>query len=101
MVGSSPSISDSSFTGTVSGRTGTGDADAGGIVGDSNINGGGTISGCMALVSELDGGPSSSRTKTVYGISYNSRIVAFSGNYARNDIVFYRKTNSANTGINA
>jgi hypothetical protein len=67
----------------------------GGITGD-----GSGVSGCMALVSNLDGGPSSSTSKTAHAI-FASTYGTGTGNYSRNDIIINNETNSADPGINA
>jgi hypothetical protein len=51
----------------------------GGIAGEHSNNP--TISACMALVSELDGGPSTSSSKNVHAISADASILT--GNYSR------------------
>jgi hypothetical protein len=56
--------------------------------------GGGNVGACMALVSELDGGPSSSLSKEVYAIGCFYAGGTFSGNYSRNDITYKNYTNS-------
>jgi hypothetical protein len=57
----------------------------GGITGSDQSQ---TVSGCMALVSELDGGPSTSTSKNVYAIGSLYAGGTFSGNYSRNDIMY-------------
>jgi hypothetical protein len=68
----------------------------GGIVGGGYL---GTveISGSMALVSALDGGPSASALKYVYAIS---SLATFNGNYARNDMTFANRPHAADPGLN-
>jgi hypothetical protein len=72
----------------------------GGIAG--NGSGPGTISACMALVSELDGGPSTSTSRPANAI-FASSYGTLSGNYSRNDITVTRQTNGSfpsDPGIN-
>jgi hypothetical protein len=70
----------------------------GGIAGNTD----GSISACMALVEELDGGPST-RTKNVYAISAVTASGTFtgSGNYSRNDITYKNTSNSPNFDFGA
>jgi hypothetical protein len=65
----------------------------GGIAGNSAA-----VGGCMALVSELDGGPSVSASRTVYKIGDSPSL---NGNYSRNDIVVQNAANPNDPGINA
>jgi hypothetical protein len=64
----------------------------GGIVGNTDNT---LISASMALVEELDGGPST-RARNVYAIGAvaGSGTFAGSGNYSRNDIVYKNATNT-------
>jgi hypothetical protein len=78
----------------------------GGIAG--NGTGSATISACMALISELDGGPSTSVSRTANAI-YASSSGTLSGNYALpvsgssgSDVMWiYNNTNATDPGINA
>jgi hypothetical protein len=65
----------------------------GGIAGTSNDSTSG-INGCMALVLELDGGPSTSTSKNVYAIDA-AGSGTLSNNYSRNDILYKNRPNDS------
>jgi hypothetical protein len=69
------------------------DTYVGGIAGGSNDSG--PVSGCMALVLKLDGGPSTSTSKTVYAIGYGAMPPTDTRffNYSRDDLKIQNDTN--------
>jgi hypothetical protein len=77
--------------GTVKSNGQNPDIYVGGIVGQASESP--LISGCMALVLELDGGTSTSPSKTVHKIAYTT-TGSLSGNYARNDMTVSNQTNT-------
>jgi hypothetical protein len=82
--------------GTVKATGTTTDRKVGGIMGGNS--GIGVVFACMALVSELDPGPSSSLSRVANAICAEVYPGTLIGNYSRNDIKFDNNTNPPDPG---